>query len=82
MSYAIPEIALNNYRLGATCQFIAEASPEAVARYYRDLIGKGGFMIWDPENDADGFMICLPTVAQLNAAFLDHFGDDIARQTP
>lgn len=75
---AHPAIERNGYRLDAVAGFLRDASPEHVARYGRDCRGKGQFIIWDPNDDADGFMLCLPTVAALNAEFLQHFAGDLS----
>jgi hypothetical protein len=70
---ALPQIAEHNYQLCAVATFLEIAPPEHIKRYRRDCIGKGSFIIWDPEGDADGFMVCGRSTAELNQAFLDHF---------
>lgn len=77
MTDAIPQIAKHNYRLCAVATFLEEAPQEIVARYRRDCIGRGPFIIWDPASDADGFMLCANSIAQLNAGFIEFFTGSI-----
>lgn len=78
VSHIHPAIERNGYRLDAVAKFLREAPPEHVARYGRDCRGRGRFIIWDPNDDADGYMVCGPTIAGLNAEFIAHFGDDLS----
>lgn len=73
-----PAIERNGYRLDAVATFLRDAPPEHVARYGRDCRGKGRFIIWDPNDDASGYMVCAHTVAELNAEFHAHFGEFLA----
>lgn len=75
MTGPVPQIAEHGYQLCAVATFLEIAPKEHIARYRRDMIGQGPFIIWDPEDDADGFMMCDLTVARLNAGFLEHFSD-------
>lgn len=77
-SIITPEIANNGYELCTVRQFLGRASDEHVARYRRNCIGKGDFVIWDPNGGADSYMLCLPTIAQLNREFLEHFAGYLA----
>ena len=68
-----PSISHNGYELCSVSEFLSRAPEEYIARYLRDCAGNGEFIIWDPNDDADGFMLCLPSVAELNAEFLSYF---------
>lgn len=72
-----PAIAQQKYELCAVSAFLKKAPKGHVSRFRRDCMGRGPLIIWDPESDADGLMICGETIAQLNAEFLAHLGDDI-----
>lgn len=74
---ALPQIAQHGYKLQCVEDFLTEATPEIVARYRRDCIGNGGFIIWDPESDDQGFMLCGRSTAELNKGFMDFFAGDI-----
>lgn len=73
MTTAHPAIEQNGYKLCSISQFLERAPEAHIARYRRDCIGKGSFIIWDPNDDEDGFMVCCNTVAELNREFLNHF---------
>jgi len=77
-THAIPQIESNGYELVSVPQFLERASAKHIERYRRDCIGQGRFIIWDPNDDPDGFMVCAMTVAELNSEFLDHFGESAA----
>jgi len=69
--HAVPEIAKNGYELCSVSQFLERAPAAHVKRY--QTINKGPFIIWDPNDDEDGFMLAGATIAELNAGFLEHF---------
>jgi hypothetical protein len=77
----LPQIENNGYALVSVATFLAQAPTEHVLRYQRDCRGNGSFIIWDPNDDADGFMVCGHSIAQLNAEFLNHFDGFLAEQT-
>lgn len=73
MTQALPQIAQYGYQLCAVATFLETAPAEHIRRFRRDCIGRGPFIIWDPIDDEDGFMMAAMSVAELNAAFLAHF---------
>jgi hypothetical protein len=73
MSTKLPQIGQNGYELCAVETFLENAPDAHIKRYRRDCIGNGGFIIWDPNDDENGYMVCGRSVAELNAAFLEHF---------
>lgn len=70
-------IADHGYRISPVQEFLATAPKGHVDRYLKTCAGNGDFVLWDPHDDADGFMVCAETVAELNAEFIEHFGDEI-----
>ena len=81
MTGFIPQIASHGYGGCDVSHFLKTAPAEHIARYRRDCIGRGPFIIWDPNDDADGFMVAAMTIAELNKVFLDHFDGFLAEQT-
>lgn len=68
-----PSIKENGYELCSVSAFLKKAPKEHVERFRRDCTGKGPLIIWDPESDADGFMVCGDTIARLNEVFCSYF---------
>ena len=54
-------------------RFMERASAEHIARFKRDCEGHGHIVIWDPNDDADGFMIAGRSIEELNQEFRSHF---------
>jgi len=74
MSYPIPDISQNGYELCTVAQFKERATSAHIKRFERDVgYGKGRFIIWDPNDDDHGFMVCADTIAELNREFLSYF---------
>lgn len=69
----LAQISEHGYELCAVSQFLEKAPAEHVQRYRRDCAGGGQFLIWDPNDDEQGFMVACPTVAAANQAFVDQF---------
>lgn len=77
-----PKIAEQGYRLDNVATFLACASTDHIKRFERDCRESGEFIIWDPQDDQDGMMICLPEIDDLNAEFESFITKDIPAPNP
>ncbi|WP_027234275.1 hypothetical protein [Leisingera caerulea] len=73
-----PEIARYGYQLDNIATFLDRASETTISAYRQNCVGNGDgeFIIWDPLDGNQGFMVCGPEIADLNREFLSTFGLD------
>lgn len=71
----LPQIRDHNYSLCTVGKFLTVAPEEHRLRYSRDCCLSDPLIIWDPHDNADGFMVTGRTVAELNEAFREYFAD-------
>ncbi|RWR30452.1 hypothetical protein D2T29_12330 [Sinirhodobacter populi] len=65
-----PHIAAYGFTVQRVSEFMAEAPEHVLGRFNANCARFGSFVLWDRNDDEDGFMLCLPTIAELNAEFL------------
>lgn len=65
-------IEFNGYRLDNRKEFMQLATPGLIKRVEEQ---PGDYVLWDPNNDDNGFLIAGFDPVELEQEFINHFGD-------
>ena len=77
MQQTYEAIKTHGYELVRRADFFARAPAEHIERFKRDCDGNGEWVLWDPNDDEQGFMICAPTPEGCAVEWRNFFGEYI-----
>jgi hypothetical protein len=60
------------YDICSVDDFKSKAPAAHLERFMKCCEGFGSFVIWDPNDDYEGFMMCLPSIEEVEKEFQYH----------